>query len=89
MLEVTITCVPFGIQERSELLYRLTISNDATGSPKVGNYQATLCDGIGKEVWRGRILKHRRKQGLFKLLVSTITKLEKEGGTPRVHAGKI
>ena len=63
-----------------EILYTMQLINDLTGSPKSANYQAYIKDGKGEKLWHGRILRHRRKQGVWKLINLAISQFEKEGG---------
>ena len=80
MITIVVSSVPFGLKSKTEVLYTMNIVNDLTGSPKVSNYRVQIKNGKEKEIWHGRGLRHRRKQGIFKLLDLAISQFEKEGG---------
>lgn len=42
MIRITVELVPLGIESRARVIARGTITNDGTGSPKLGNYRYRL-----------------------------------------------
>ena len=80
MITIVVSIVPFGLKSKTEVLYTMDIINDLTGSPKVGNYRVQIKNGKEEELWHGRVVRHRRKQGVLKLVDLAISQFEKEGG---------
>ena len=68
MIRVTIELVPFGVEERKEVLGIVEVANDGTGNRETGNY-------IAKEVGSQhtfRIRHQRRGPGLWKELLGRV-----------------
>ena len=83
MITIVVSSVPFGLKSKTEVLYTMDIVNDLTGSPKVGNYRVHIKNGKEEELWHGLVMRHRRKQGVLKLVDLAISQFEKEGGDTR------
>ena len=83
MIKIVVSGIPLGLKSKTEILYTMTITNDLSGSPKSGNYHVRITNGKEEELWHGRVLRHRQKQGVLKLVDLAISQFEKEGGDTR------
>ena len=70
MLRVTITLIPYGIEEKKEILHQLEIWNDGCGDKYYANYGFRVFrKGNTRRIWReGRVETFPRKKGAWELL---------------------
>lgn len=70
MIRVTIELISAVDPARNKVLGTLEISNDASGSEDVGNYNGTLhAEYTGPDGRKGRVMRfHRRRQSVWSLV---------------------
>jgi hypothetical protein len=76
MIRVTIEIVPFGNEGEKRKLGEITIVNDGTGTPEIGNYKVYYWKPETGTVV-AQVKKYNRENGFLKLLQKCINKLIK------------
>jgi len=78
MLRVTIEIVPFGIEERAEVLGTIKIGNINTTEDNRADYKYAVWDKDTKELISGKIKGHQREKGFWCLVHRVLGKIKKE-----------
>jgi hypothetical protein len=78
MLRVTIEIVPFGIEERAEVLGTIKIANINTTKDNRADYKYVVWDKDIEELISGEVKKHQREKGFWCLVHKILGKIKKE-----------
>lgn len=71
MIRITVELVPRGNENKKRVIGTAVIANDASGTPKIGNYEAALSTRHKKpRVWKSVAVDHfpRQRLGAWDLL---------------------
>jgi hypothetical protein len=74
MLEIDIKLVPYGIKDREQIIGRITIWNDGTGTNEVGNYGYKIVTD-GDKLHKGKYKGFMRRDGVLKLIKNILNKI--------------
>lgn len=76
MITCRIEISPHGDRSRSAEIAELTITNDGTGGPLLGNYEVTL-DTVGRRRIEGRVCGFDRSRGAVALVTECLKGIER------------